>query len=110
MFSRLASFVILALPVLAVATPANVARNAAPTGAPTTACCSSTIPADSTAATSILNSIGVSLSDVTAAIGLDCSSINVVGVGSGSSCDSSPVSCSGGIINSIGISCIPIST
>lgn len=43
MFSRLASFAMLALPILAVATPANVARNEPPP-APTPACCGSTIP------------------------------------------------------------------
>ncbi|KAI0695481.1 hypothetical protein BC835DRAFT_1414871 [Cytidiella melzeri] len=102
MFSRIAFF---ALPLLAVATSAAVvARN----DAPTTACCSSTVPADSVAGAKALGLIGVVLQDLTVAIGLNCSPISVVGVGSGAECNSDPVSCSDGVIGSIGIGCAPI--
>ncbi|GJE95128.1 fungal hydrophobin [Phanerochaete sordida] len=108
MFSKLAIFATVALPLLAVATPAaQVARNDQPS-APTTACCDSTIPADSAAAVPILKGLGVVLQDVDVLIGLTCSPISVVGVGSGSECSGTTVSCSNGIIGSIGIGCVPI--
>ncbi|THG97952.1 hypothetical protein EW026_g4145 [Hermanssonia centrifuga] len=127
MFSKLAAFIALASPLLAVATPAAVARNTAPAN-PTTACCSSTVSvstiypsefddalnylvkSDSAQGIAALSSIAVVLSGLAVPIGLDCSPISVVGVGSGSACDSDPVSCSNGVIGSIGIGCIPIST
>ena len=49
--------------------------------------------AKSASATSILDSIGVVVQDVNALVGLDCSPITVVGVGSGSSCDAQAVCC-----------------
>ncbi|THG97946.1 hypothetical protein EW026_g4143 [Hermanssonia centrifuga] len=100
MFSKLAAFIALASPLLAVATPAAVARNTAPAN-PTTACCSSTVSSDSAQGIAALSSIAVILSGLAVPIGLDCSPISVVGVGSGSACDSDPVSCSNGVIVSI---------
>ena len=138
MFSRVASFAILALPLLAVATPANVVRN----DTPTTACCASTenvrsfvrmayssltfMQAASAAATAILSLLGISASDITGLIGLTCSPVSVVGVGSGSECSGTTVSCSNGLTvsslfdrhckmclimtaqGSIGIGCVPV--
>ncbi|PSR75331.1 hypothetical protein PHLCEN_2v9194 [Hermanssonia centrifuga] len=98
MFSKLAAFIALASPLLAVATPAAVARNTAPAN-PTTACCSSTVSSDSAQGIAALSSIAVVLSGLAVPIGLDCSPISVVGVGSGSACDSDPVSCSNGVVN-----------
>ena len=113
MFSRLVAFTTLALPLLAVATPAP--NNGG--SAPTTACCDSTIPvcqrlcqscctfadrlickANSDAGTGILKSIGVSLSDLNVLLGLTCSPITVIGVGSGNSCSGTTVSCSNGVV------------
>lgn len=44
MFSRITAFSMLSLALLAVATPANVARGGSTGSAPTTACCDSTEP------------------------------------------------------------------
>ncbi len=48
---------------------------------------------NSKAATAALGLIDVVLSDVTALVGLTCSPISVIGVGSGDSCSASPVCC-----------------
>ena len=112
MFSKLAIYAPLALPVFAAATTTPVARNDGGSGSATTACCDSTEPvsglsrricvlmlimfivqANSAAGTAILKAIGVDLSDVNALLGLTCSPINVIGVG-GNSCSANPVCCS----------------
>ncbi|KAI0812429.1 hydrophobin-251 [Irpex lacteus] len=106
MFSRIAFF---ALPLLAVATSAaSIARNDAPSS-PATACCDSTIPANSAAGAAILKGLGVDLSNLDVLLGLTCSPITVIGVGSGSECSGSTVSCSNGVVGGIGIGCVPIS-
>ncbi|KAI0770144.1 hydrophobin, partial [Fomes fomentarius] len=72
-------------------------------------CCNSVESADSAAGSAILSLLGIVLQDVTANIGLDCSPLSVVGVGSGSACKASPVCCEnnnvGGLIS---IGCLPI--
>ena len=50
------------------------------------------------AGAAILKAIGVAVQDVTALIGLTCSPISVVGVGSGSECSGTTVSCTDGVI------------
>ncbi|EKM53918.1 uncharacterized protein PHACADRAFT_257417 [Phanerochaete carnosa HHB-10118-sp] len=107
MFSRFTIFSTLSLALLAAATPANVARGGSG-GSSTDACCTSTESANSAAGAAILKSIGVVLSDPDVLLGLTCSPISVVGVGSGSECSGSTVSCSDGIVNGIGIGCVPI--
>ncbi|KAI0093278.1 hypothetical protein BDY19DRAFT_923062 [Irpex rosettiformis] len=109
MFSRLASFTLLALPLLAVATPTAVARGGAPSGGATTACCDSTESANSAAGSALLSLLGIDLSDLNVLLGLTCSPISVVGVGSGSECSGTTVSCSNGIVGGVGIGCVPIS-
>jgi hypothetical protein len=54
--------------------------------------------ANSAQGTAILSTIGISLSDLNVLLGLTCSPIDVVGVGSGNSCDGSTVSCSNGLV------------
>ncbi|GJE95381.1 fungal hydrophobin [Phanerochaete sordida] len=103
MFSRLALFSTVSLALLAVATPV-VERNT-----PTTACCGSTESASSSAAAAVLSLLGIDASDISGLIGLTCSPISVVGVGSGSECSGTTVSCSNGVINSIGVGCVPVS-
>ncbi|KDQ55051.1 hypothetical protein JAAARDRAFT_692493 [Jaapia argillacea MUCL 33604] len=72
-------------------------------------CCDTVESASSPAAAGILASIGVVVQDVTALVGLTCSPITVIGVGSGSSCSASPVCCTdnshGGLIS---IGCVPV--
>ncbi|KAF7796555.1 hypothetical protein EIP86_007735 [Pleurotus ostreatoroseus] len=96
------------MPLLAVATPAAVARNSGPTGTPTTACCSSIVTSGSDEGIAALKSISVVLSDLNVPVGLTCSPITVIGVGSGSSCSGTTVNCSNGIDNGIGIGCAPV--
>ncbi|GJE95089.1 fungal hydrophobin [Phanerochaete sordida] len=108
MFNRLALFSALSVALLAVATPANVARGGGSSGSATTACCDSTEPADSAAGAALLKTIGVDLSDLNVLLGLTCSPISVIGVGSGSACSGTTVSCSNGVVHGIGIGCVPV--
>ncbi|KIP08222.1 hydrophobin [Phlebiopsis gigantea 11061_1 CR5-6] len=109
---KLTTASILALPLLAVATPLEVRQNGScDTGS--LQCCQSTVSTTSTNGQDLLGTLegllGVVLGDVTGLLGLGCSPISVVGVGSGNACTASPVCCSnnavGGLIN---IGCIPI--
>ncbi|KDQ62777.1 hypothetical protein JAAARDRAFT_87356, partial [Jaapia argillacea MUCL 33604] len=95
-----------ALAILAVATPTEPASSC--TTGPIQ-CCNTVESASSPAAAGILASIGVVVQDVTALVGLTCSPITAIGVGSGSSCSASPVCCTdnswGGLIS---IGCVPV--
>ncbi|KDQ50478.1 hypothetical protein JAAARDRAFT_87470, partial [Jaapia argillacea MUCL 33604] len=97
-----------ALAILAVATPTpNEPASSCTTGP--IQCCNTVESASSPAAAGILASIGVIVQDVNALVGLTCSPITAVGVGSGSSCSASPVCCtdnSHGTLISIG--CVPV--
>ena len=85
MFSKL--FAISALAILAAATPTP--NDAPPSGSPqncntgSVQCCQQTMSSNSTAIAPILGLLGVIIQDVTALVGLGCSPIDVVGVGSG---------------------------
>ncbi|GJE94625.1 fungal hydrophobin [Phanerochaete sordida] len=103
--SPLALFLTVSLALLVGTTPV-VKRN----DTPTTACCASTQDAQSSAAVAILKVIGTDAGDISSLIGLTCSPISFVGVGSGSECSGTTVSCSNGVIGSIGVGCIPVST
>ena len=84
MFSKL-FFALSTLAILAAATP--VPNDTADTNACSTGsiqCCQSVQPANSTAIAPILGGLGVVVQDVTALVGLGCSGITAVGVGSGS--------------------------
>lgn len=100
---------ILALPLLAVATPLEVRQAAGQCDTGSIQCCNKTVDSQSAEANVLLGLLGVVLGPITGLLGLDCSPINVVGVGSGSACTASPVCCSnnavGGLIN---IGCLPI--
>ena len=79
MFSQLIAFSALAILAAATPTPAPAAScSTAPIQ-----CCQQVLPADSAAVAPILKSIGVVVQDVTALVGLTCSPITVIGVGSG---------------------------
>ncbi|KDQ62743.1 hypothetical protein JAAARDRAFT_88337, partial [Jaapia argillacea MUCL 33604] len=97
-----------AFAILAVATPTpNEPASSCTTGP--IQCCNTVESASSPAAAGILKSIGVVVQDVNALVGLTCSPITAVGVGSGSSCSASPVCCTdnshGGLIS---IGCVPV--
>ncbi|KDQ50535.1 hypothetical protein JAAARDRAFT_141872 [Jaapia argillacea MUCL 33604] len=108
MFSKLSIILPAFLAILAVATPTpNEPASSCTTGP--IQCCNTVESASSPAAASILKSIGVVVQDVNALVGLTCSPIDIVGVGSGSSCSASPVCCtdnSHGTLISIG--CVPV--
>ncbi|KAI0667102.1 hydrophobin 2 [Trametes maxima] len=107
MFSRAVAVAFAAMPLLAVATPLE-ARQTCSTGA--IQCCQQTATADDASVSALLGLLGIVLQDVTALVGLDCSPINVVGVGSGNACSANVVCCQnnnvGGLIS---IGCLPIS-
>ncbi|KAI8970904.1 hydrophobin 1 [Trametes punicea] len=106
MFSRIAAISLGALPILAAATPL-APRDTCSTGP--IQCCQSVESADSAAGSLLLGLLGIVLEDVTALIGLDCSPITVIGVGTGNSCSANAVCCEnnnvGGLIS---IGCVPI--
>ncbi|KAI0737152.1 hydrophobin [Daedaleopsis nitida] len=106
MFAKL--FTLSALAILAVATPMPAPAASCSTGA--IQCCESVQPANSAAAAPILASIGVVVQDVNALVGLTCSPITAIGVGSGSSCSANTVCCENNSFGSlISIGCLPVS-
>lgn len=104
---KFAAASLLALPLLAVATPLEVRQSSCSSGS--VQCCDSTISSSSAQAGLLAGLLGIVLGDLTGLIGLTCSPINVIGIGSGNACSSNTVCCSntqlGGLI---GIGCIPI--
>ncbi|KAH7917086.1 fungal hydrophobin, partial [Leucogyrophana mollusca] len=56
-------------------------------------CCDSTTSAITPSLTTLLTSLGISASSVAVPIGLTCTPISVVGVGSGATCNAEPVCC-----------------
>ncbi|KAI0355203.1 hydrophobin 1 [Trametes cingulata] len=106
MFSRAVALAISALPLLAAATPLE-ARQSCDTSTPQ--CCATTTKASSETGEKLLGLLGVVVQDVNVLLGLDCTPITVVGVGSGSECSGTTVCCednSHGSLVSIG--CLPI--
>ncbi|KAI0350792.1 fungal hydrophobin [Trametes cingulata] len=105
MFSTL--FTLSALTILAAATPAP-APDASCSTAPIQ-CCDSVELASSATAANLLKSIGVVIQDLNIPIGITCSPITGVGVGSGSSCSANTVCCEdnshGGLLS---IGCVPV--
>ncbi|KAI0333057.1 hydrophobin 2 [Cubamyces sp. BRFM 1775] len=109
MFSRAIAFAVITTPLLAAATPTALeARQTCSTGS--LQCCQQTTTAGSAAASAILSLLGIVVQDVNALVGLTCSPINVVGVGSGNACSANAVCCddnsNGGLIS---IGCVPVS-
>ncbi|EKM51790.1 uncharacterized protein PHACADRAFT_199292 [Phanerochaete carnosa HHB-10118-sp] len=103
--SRLGSFSILAIPVLASTTP-TVAGAGSPGEAPTL-----TTPAAIASRPhpiSLPETDGIVPQNLNIVIGLGCSPITAAGVGSGSECNNETESCSDGVFGSVGISCAPI--
>ncbi|KAI8974198.1 hydrophobin, partial [Trametes punicea] len=73
-------------------------------------CCQSTESANSAAGAALLGLLGIVLQDVNVLLGLDCSPITVIGVGTGDACSANTVCCednSHGSLVSIG--CVPVS-
>ncbi|PSR73148.1 hypothetical protein PHLCEN_2v11004 [Hermanssonia centrifuga] len=119
MFSRLTAVSVLALSLLAVATPNPIeGRWGSPTTssivtttitvtAPATTatepagscntgdlqCCQSVQTAGSAAGQDLLGPLSIVLSNLDVLIGGTCSPISIIGIGSGSACDANPVCC-----------------
>ncbi|KAJ3536093.1 hypothetical protein NM688_g6881 [Phlebia brevispora] len=72
-------------------------------------CCQQVESASSAAGSLLLGLLGIVLTDLDVLLGLDCSPISIIGVGSGSACSANPVCCEnnslGGLIS---IGCVPI--
>ncbi|KAI0091264.1 fungal hydrophobin-domain-containing protein [Irpex rosettiformis] len=104
--------IILALPLLAVATPAPLeARQSAGTcNTGTIECCQQTISSTSNEANILADLLGIVLGPIEALLGLGCSPVSVVGVGSGQACSATPVCCSNNALGGlISIGCVPVS-
>ncbi|KAI0737143.1 fungal hydrophobin-domain-containing protein [Daedaleopsis nitida] len=106
MFAKL--FTVASLAILAAATPAPNSGSGSGSTPPATQCCSAVEKASSPSATALLGLLGIVLSDLNVLVGLNCSPITVVGVGSGA-CSTNTVSCQdnshGGLIS---IGCVPV--
>ncbi len=83
MFAKLAIYTTAVFSVLAVATP--VARDGGSCSTGPIQCCQSVESADSAAGSLLLGLLGVVVQGVDVLLGLNCSPITVIGVGSGSS-------------------------
>ena len=83
MFSKF--IVVSALAILAVATPAPNTAPAGGAGCGTgpVQCCQQVVSAKSAAATNIIDAIGIVIEDINALVGLTCSPITGVGIGTG---------------------------
>ncbi|KAI0764926.1 hydrophobin [Fomes fomentarius] len=107
-FSRVVAVATVGLPLLAAATPVQLeARQSCSTGA--VQCCQQTQDASSASSNIILGLLGIVLGPITGLIGLNCSPITVIGVGTGNACSSNTVCCTnnnvGGLIS---IGCVPV--
>lgn len=72
-------------------------------------CCNSVEPASSENASKIVSLLGIVLQDVDVPVGLDCTPINILGVGSGGTCNAQTVCCENAQFNGlINIGCSPI--
>ncbi|KAI0750506.1 hydrophobin-251 [Fomes fomentarius] len=101
------------LAVLAVATPAPAPIPQSGASGCTTGsaqCCESTQTANSLPISVILSLLGIVLPDLSALIGLGCTPISVIGVGSGNACSTNTVCCDNSAMGGLlGIGCLPIS-
>ncbi|PIL27810.1 hypothetical protein GSI_10964 [Ganoderma sinense ZZ0214-1] len=110
MFSRVAAFALAAMPLLAAATPLELAAR---DGGPSCAtgpiqCCDIVEPASAPDATVLLGLLGIVLQDLSVLVGITCSPITVIG-GVLGTCSATAVCCEdnsyGGVIS---IGCVPV--
>ncbi|KAI0360652.1 fungal hydrophobin [Trametes cingulata] len=110
MFARALAFFyfVLSLSILAAALPGG-APSAPSCSTGSIQCCNSVTQSNSASADLLLGLLGIVLGDITGLIGLGCSPISVVGVGSGNACSANAVCCTnnnvGGLLS---VGCIPI--
>ncbi|KIK67773.1 hypothetical protein GYMLUDRAFT_237980 [Collybiopsis luxurians FD-317 M1] len=102
------AFVTAALASLAVATPTP--RGGEPASSCTTGpiqCCNSVQSASSSGVGLLLGLLGIVLQDLDVLVGLDCSPITVIGVGS-NGCSAQAVCCEDNSSSLISIGCVPV--
>ncbi|KAI0668057.1 fungal hydrophobin-domain-containing protein [Trametes maxima] len=99
-----------ALAILAVATPGGSGGGSGSCDTGPVQCCQSVEAAGSAAVAPILAALGVVLQDLSIPVGLTCTAINVIGVGSGNSCSADTVCCENNSFGGIAaIGCLPVS-
>ncbi|KAK0215361.1 hydrophobin-251 [Armillaria nabsnona] len=81
MFSRISTFTLLALPILATATAVLPRTDGAACATGTTQCCNSVQSPTSSFVQGLLGLVGIPIGSVTANVGLTCSPMTVLGVG-----------------------------
>ncbi|KAI0657122.1 hydrophobin 1 [Cubamyces menziesii] len=110
-FSRAIVLAVSALPILAAATPLEGRGGSGGSSCSTgdLQCCNSTEMADSAKGAALLALLGIVLQDTNVLLGVNCSPITVVGVGSGGSCSAHAVCCSDNSHGSaVSIGCVPV--
>ncbi|KAK0443345.1 hydrophobin [Desarmillaria tabescens] len=112
MFARISFTALLVLPLLATATilPRGGGDGAACTATGTAQCCDSTqSPTDLSApVVSLLDSLGVVVSQLTGNVGLSCTPITVISVG-GTQCNNQVVCCNDNNFNGVvSLGCTPL--
>ncbi|KAI1785627.1 fungal hydrophobin [Ganoderma leucocontextum] len=108
MLIRALALTLASLPLLAATNPIALdARADCATG--DLQCCDTTETAGSPAGAALLGLLGIVVQDVNVLLGVTCSPITVIGVGTGSSCSTNTVCCSdnshGGLVS---IGCLPV--
>ncbi|ETW84884.1 hydrophobin-like protein [Heterobasidion irregulare TC 32-1] len=72
-------------------------------------CCQSSGTAGDPGIASVLSLIGVVVEDLDVVVGVTCAPIDVVGLGSGATCDADPLCCEDNNFNSVvAIGCVPV--
>ncbi|KAK0218794.1 hydrophobin-251 [Armillaria fumosa] len=111
MFVRISAYAALALPFLSLAsalpaTTTTVGGGSCNTGS--VQCCKSVQDASSSPIQSLLGLLNIPIGDITAQVGLTCSPITLIGLGT-TQCVNQPVCCTGNNFNGlIALGCTPI--
>jgi len=89
--------------------PVTARRNNAPPPSPGNVCCASTSTAADPATAALLKSIGVTVQDVDALVGLDCTSVTVIGDSSTCGSSTTEVSCTDNShAELVSVGCVPV--
>ncbi|KAG9225827.1 hypothetical protein CCMSSC00406_0008355 [Pleurotus cornucopiae] len=111
MFFKQAILIATALATLAVATPTKMSRRTEPASSCSTGslnCCNSSGDATDTSITTLLAGIGLPIGSVTGLVGVTCSPITGIGLGS-SGCSSEALCCSNNSFKgAVALGCIPV--
>ncbi|PPQ68078.1 hypothetical protein CVT24_002942 [Panaeolus cyanescens] len=109
MFSKLAIFTAATMAVFVAAAPApqDGINNSCNTGP--VQCCNQLFESEDESYAGLLSLLGVVAGPITAQVGLECSPISAIGLGSGASCTTQPVCCSGNKFNGlVNVGCSPV--